>query len=123
MNLPPHVGMREPRSSIDLATALLGLLMLLAFPMRPVHQFTDHFRASEIRRSVERHTFLAQPEADPAERVARGAILPALTVPVATFSAVKPLAVFEFTSQVPLTRLLLRLKLGPSRASAQDPLV
>jgi hypothetical protein len=123
MNGPVHLGAREIRPLINVVAVLLGLLMLLAFPMRQVHQFTDHFRASEMRRSVERHTFLAQPEADPAERVAHCALVPALPVPVENQSNVKPVPAFEFTSPVPLTRLLSRLKLGRSRAGSQDPLI
>jgi hypothetical protein len=123
MKVSLHFGTRKAISLMGGVVSLIGALMMFALPMQRAHQFTDHFRTREVRRTIERHTFLAQPEADPAERVAHIAILPALPVPVETCSNVKPLAAFEITPHVPLTRLLLRLKLGPSRASAQDPLL
>lgn len=123
MNVPLHVSPRKAAELMGLTASLISVLMLLAFPVQRTHRFTDHFRTSEVRRSIERHTFVAQPEADPAERVAHCAVLPAFPVPVPTDGKVRPLAGFEYAPRVSLTRFLLRLKLGPSRASAQDPLL
>jgi hypothetical protein len=106
-----------------LVVALVGVLMMLTFPFRRPHQFANHFRADEVRGSIERHTVLAQRQAGPTERIAQCAVRPALPVEVAIPSKVNFPVHLEFASTVPLLRLLLRLKLCPSRASAQDPLI
>jgi hypothetical protein len=123
MNQSVHLGANEPGSRIARVTALVGLLMMLTFPMQPAHQFSDHFRADEARQTIERHTFLAQRPAGPTERIAQCAVRPALSVRIAIPSEVNPPPASEFTSDIPLIRLLLRLKLGPSHTSAQDPFI
>lgn len=123
MSLPLHARARQVVSRIGWLASMVVALILLAFPMQRTHQFTDHFRTSEARRSVERHTFLAQPELDPAERVAYCACLPALPVPIETSGDIKPHTSIEFAPDVPLRRILFHLKLGPSRGSGPDPLL
>jgi hypothetical protein len=118
-----HPRARQVVSRIGWLPSLVVVLTLLAFPMQRTHQFTDHFRTSEARRSVERHTFLGQPELDPAERVAYCAGLPTLPVRIEIIGDVKPRTGIEFAPPVPLQRLLSRLKLGPSRGSGPDPLL
>jgi hypothetical protein len=123
MSLPLHARARQVVSRIGCLASVVVALVLLAFPMQRTHQFTDHFRTSEARRSVERHTFLGQPELDPAERVTYCAALPVLPVPIETNGDVRPRTGIEFAPPVPLQRLLSRLKLGPSRGSGPDPLL
>jgi hypothetical protein len=118
-----HSSALKAAGLLNLAACIVSVLMLLVFPMQRVHQYTNHFRAPEIRRSTLRHTPIAQRESGPAERIAHQAVLPALLVYVDTGDVVEPAANIEFASQVPLSRLLLRLKLGPSRSGGQDPLL
>ena len=96
--------------------------MLLAFPIRSAHQFSDHFRTPEVRRSIERHTPIAHPDSRSAERTPHQALLPALLIPTDDLGAIKPAAHFDL-AEIPISRLLLRLKLGSSRSSSQDPLL
>lgn len=96
--------------------------MLLSFPANKVHRFEDHFRAPEVRRSIERHTSFAQPELTGAEQVAHADVVPTVLIPVITQDFSKPLASFQVVSATPLTRFLLRLKLGPSHSGGSDPL-
>jgi hypothetical protein len=118
-----HFVPRRIAGLLNVAACVVSVLMLLAFPMQRGHQFAAHFRSPEVRRSIERHTPIAHPEAGTAERIAHQAVLPALLVYVDTGDVVEPAANIEFASQVPLARLLLRLKLGPSRSGGQDPLL
>jgi hypothetical protein len=104
------------------AACVIAVAMLLAFPAYKSHQFENHFRSPELRRWVERHTFFAQPEITGAEQTAHADVAPPVLVPVATPDFSKPLANFAIASNPPLTRYLLRLKLGPSRSGESDPL-
>jgi hypothetical protein len=108
---------------LNLAACIVSVLMLLAFPVQRVHQYTNHFRAPQIRRSIVRHTPIAHPEAGTAERIANQAVLPALPVYIDTGDEVAPAANIEFVPQVPISHLLSRLKLGSSRSGGQDPLL
>ncbi len=110
-------------SLISAVACVVSLLMLLVFPMGPEHQFTGHFRSPEVCQSIERHTPIAQPEARTTECIAHQAALPALLMLINNGDVVEPVANIEFSPQVPLSRLLLRLKLGPSRSGGQDPLL
>ena len=108
---------------LNWGACMVSVLMLLAFPMQRVHQYTSHLRSPEVRRSIERHTPVAHSEAGTAERIAHQAVLPALLVHIDTGDVVEPAASTEFASQVPFSRLFLRLKLGSSRSGGQDPLL
>lgn len=110
-------------SLLNLAICMVGVLMLLAFPMRRVHLCTSHVRAPQVRRSIERHTFIAQHESGPSERISDQAVMPAILDSVATGEAVKPVIDFDFSAQVPIAHLLARLKLGSARSGSQDPLL
>jgi hypothetical protein len=123
MSIRFHSTTLKATTLLKLAACVVSVLMLLVFPIRKAHQFTIHFRSPEVRRSIERHTPIAQPESEPAERIAHHAVLPTLLVPIDTGDAVKPVADFERSPQVSLSRLLLRLKLGSSRSGSQDPLL
>ena len=108
---------------LNLAACLLSVMMLLAFPLQSGFRLTDHFRTPEVRGSIVRHTFIAQHESGPSERIANQAVLPALLTPSNTGNIVEPVANVERSVQVPPSRLLLRLKLGPSCSGGQDPLL
>jgi hypothetical protein len=123
MNGATHLDARKPRSWMTLAAALVGVLMTFTFPIKRPHQFTNHFRADEVRQSIARHTVLAQRRAGPTERIAQCAVRPALPVEVAIPSKVNFPAHLGFAPDILPLRLLLRLKLCRSSASAQDPLI
>jgi hypothetical protein len=110
-------------SLLHAAACVVSVLMLLAFPMQRGHQYTSHLRTPEVRRSIERHTPIAHPEAGTAERIAYQAVMPAVLEPVQTRDALKPVANFDLFPQIPISHLLARLKLGSSRSGGQDPLL
>lgn len=104
------------------ALCVLGVVMLLSFPATGVRGFQDHFRTPQVRQSIERHTFFAQPEVTGAEQVAPADLAPTAPVAIVTSVFSKPLAIFRVVPAIPLTRFLLRLKLGPARSGGSDPL-
>jgi len=113
----------QAASVLNFAACLVSVLMLLAFPMQSAFRLADHFRAPEVRRSIVRHTFIAQHQSGPVDRIARQAVLPAFPAPIDTENVTEPISNIEISSQVPLSRLLLRVKLGPSRSGGRDPLL
>lgn len=118
-----HFVTPRAASLFNLAVCIVSVLMLLTFPMQRVHQYTNHFRTPQVRRLIERHTSVAQPEAGTTERIAYQAVLPTLAETIETGDVVAPVVDIECSPQVPLSRLLLRLKQGFSRSSSQDPLL
>ncbi len=121
-----HLGgvrVAAPIHPMGCVLSLLGLLILLVVPVRLTHQFTDHVRIPDVRGSIERHIFEAQPEAGPAGRIADGAVVSTLLMPVNDEATVEPRLDFEPVSPVSLIRLLLRFKLGSARSGGQDPLL
>jgi hypothetical protein len=107
----------------QLIASLGVMLMLLTFPVGRIHQATDHFRSPEVRRSVERNVFLERTKSDASERVVPQKFKSPGLFLIDTADSVKADKEFTPTPQIPLTRLLLRLKLGPSRSSTTDPLL
>jgi hypothetical protein len=109
---------------IAVVAALLGLLAMLSSPMLKAHHFTDFYRVGESVAQIQRHIFLAQPNAGLAQLSAHAhAMLTAISIALgtaATQTAVKPLTGVELASQVPVARFLPRLKIG-SPDSDQDP--
>lgn len=106
---------------VNLAACVVSLLMLLGFPLGSAHQYNNHFREPEIRRTIERNTPIAHPEAGSCANIAPQVVLPSLLMPIDFRNVIEPGVTTEFTSPVPLSRLLLRLKLGRSRSGGQDP--
>jgi hypothetical protein len=95
---------------------MMSVLLVLVFSIRPVVLSVPHFLVPEARRSV----CIAQPEPAPTECIAHQALL--LLRSVDTRDPIEP-AVLEIPSPVPLSRLLMRLKLGSSHSSGPDPLL
>ena len=110
-------------SVLSLAACIVSVLMLLAFPVQSGHQYGSHLRTPEVRASIERHTFVAYPEAENADRIANQAVMLAVVTPIETSDAITLVASPDLFPQVPIARLLARLKLGPSRSGGQDPLL
>jgi hypothetical protein len=98
--------------------------MLMTFPAIKSHTFNDHFRTPEIRRSIVRHTQVAEAENATTESVERIGIqpspLPFLLNLETKFATPTD---FELVPQATPTRLFLRLKLRASPAGGEDPLI
>lgn len=98
--------------------------MLLTFPAIKPHNFSDHFRTPEVRRSIVRHTQVAQVEDATATSVVGIGIepdpLPLVLIVETTFT---PNNKVESAPPTLATRLFLRLKLGSSAAGGEDPLL
>jgi hypothetical protein len=104
------------------AACLVVVAMLLAFPANNIHRFENHFRLPRVRRSIEKNTPFAQPELTGAEQIANADVAPTVLIAIATAVFSDPPARFQIVSEIPITRFLLRPKLGPSRSGESDPL-
>ncbi len=100
-----------------------SVLMLLTFPARSAHQYTSHLRTPEVGQSIERHTSIARTNIVPAECVTHRTILPTLFVSVDDGDTRETTANSEIPPSIPISHLLLRMKLGSSRSGSQDPLL
>jgi hypothetical protein len=107
--------------------SVIGIAMLLSFPMNRAHQFQVHFRTPKVRREIERNTFMAQPEVTGGERVVHAnhadakvppSVMAALVAPV----LFKPVSDSPIVSEILPTRFLLRFKLPPKPSGGSDPL-
>jgi hypothetical protein len=123
MTIRFHLTTLKAARLFSLGICLLSVLTLLTFPMQSAHQFTDHFRTPEVRRSIERHTPIAQPESEAAERIPHQPVLPTRIIPIDDGVVITAVANFGLSSQVPLSRLLSRVKLGSRSSRAPDPLL
>lgn len=107
----------------ELSISVVSIAMLLSFPANASHNFGEHFRTNEVRRSIVRHAFVAGPEADGAQTIAHIDAQPTIPMPVIIENDPKPLDVYELSSGFSLVRLIQRVKLGPSRSGGPDPLL
>ncbi len=101
---------------------LVGLLMLLAFPLQRIHSSSSHFRTPEVRRSVLRHTTLERtPQSSTTEEAYEQRADFARLVEDCDESepAFKSFPILT----VSVWLFLTRLKLGPSHDGGQDPLL
>jgi len=116
---------RHGNKTIQLVLCLLSLLMLVTLPIQRSHEFRIHFRSERVRRTLEHHSELAQSAPGVVDRVVQEAWRPAGSWWVEPEPAVVAFITNEFTDRVPvpISRLLSRLKLGPSSSGGQDPLV
>jgi hypothetical protein len=107
-------------AALHLAACVVGIAMLLSFPATRAHNFATHFRTPEVRRSVERNTFIAHGESSSPERIACSELLPTFFTPTETDRRITSPDNFALPSQVPLSRLLHRRKLNPARSNGPD---
>jgi len=107
----------------ELSISIIGIAMLLSFPANASHNFGEHFRTNEVRRSIVRHAFVAGPEADGAQTIAHIDAQPTIPMSVIIESDPKPLDSFELSSEFSFVRLIQRFKLGPSSSGGPDPLL
>jgi hypothetical protein len=115
--------MRALAVGLELSISVVGIVMLLSFPVNSSHNFAEHFRTNEVRRSIVRHAFVAGPEADGAQAIAHIDAEPTIPMPAIIETAAKPLDVFELSSVVSFVRLIQRFKLGRSSSGGSDPLL
>jgi hypothetical protein len=108
---------------LNIAACIVSVAMLLSFPATRFHNFPTHFRNPEVRRATERHTGVAPRTEKTPDAVAQSDLLPRFFAPVETAGKIVPADNFEAVSEVPLSRLLHRLKLNPCGSSGQDPLL
>jgi hypothetical protein len=112
----------EMSAAVRAVLSVIAVAMLLSFPANQAHRFEVHFCAPEIRRAIERNTFLAQPEITGAEHIAHAkvarSVLLVLVAPV--FS--KALASVRMVLELPPTRFLLRVKRNLTGSGGSDPL-
>jgi hypothetical protein len=113
--------------AIRVALSLIGIAMLLSFPMNSAHQFEVHFRTPEVLRAIKRNTFVAPPEVTGGERVAQAnhadakippSVVAALVAPV----FFKPVSNSPIVAEILPTRFLLRFKPVPKPSGGSDPL-
>ena len=107
--------------------SVIGVAMLLSFPMNRAHQFQIHFRTPEVRRAITRNTLVAQPEVTGGERVEHAnytdakippSVMAALVAPV----LFRPVSGSPIVSEILPTRFLLRFKPAPKPSGGFDPL-
>jgi hypothetical protein len=118
-----HTVLRQISNIARVTFCVSVALMLVMLPVPRVHQAADHFRSPEIRRSIERNVFLERTKNDFSERISTNYLEPTSLLRTETEDSVKLIVGFAPTPQVPITRLLLRLKLGSSVSGTPDPLL
>ncbi len=114
-------------SRISTALWLCIGLMLIIFPAQRAHVVTEHVRAPEVRRAIERNVVLEQTKNDVTERIATSNVQP-LGLVTDEDSSVRPrfTQACEAGSSIParsVSYLLHRLKLGRSSPNTPDPLI
>jgi hypothetical protein len=106
------------------ALCLVSALILLLFPAKiKLHDLNDHFRAPNACNEILRYTFVETVEAVGVAQVVKINMWPRHLFVVDMELKTLPRPYAEPVHPVPYTRLLLRLKLGPSPSSGQDPLI
>ena len=123
MTINYHTTTFRVAKLFNLVACMVSVLTFLTLPLQSAHRFTDHLRPPEVRRSIERHTPIAQPESETAQRIPRQAMLPTGVIPVDAAEVITPVSNIELSSEPPLSRLLSRLKLGTRSPSTPDPLL
>ena len=89
------------------------------------HQFNSHYRTPQVRRSIERHTFVAQPESDAASYIVSADKRPIAeppALPIQAWRQRQPVDA-DSTALEPLRYLLGRLKLCTRGTDASGPLL
>ena len=100
---------------------LAAAFMLLTLPLSPAHQPTNHFRAPQLRSFVQRHSVLEETRSDVSDRLALEQRQPSPILTVEEQTAAIPSGEFHSTPEVPISLLLLRLKLGPASSGGLEP--
>lgn len=108
----------------SMTACVLSLAMLLLFPASSARRFDPHFRNPRVRRSIERHTFVAASSHNLEESASQPAILPKFFAPVEVPAiGLVGDCYLDSSREVEPFRRCSRLKLGPSRSNRPDPLI
>jgi|SRR5580698_862587 hypothetical protein len=108
----------------SIVACVLSVAMLLSFPAGNAHRFNPHFRSPEVRRTAERHTSIASPSHVTDESALQPRVMPTFFAPMqSSATALGRDRGFASPAEVPVLRLLNRLKLCTSGSSGQDPLL
>ena len=124
MEVSSHNLAREsqPRRIILMFACFCSLIILFTVPIEEVHHFAAHFRTGEVRRSLERHTAHASDDAPPSDPRPRREIVSApIIMPILCADTAHAYTLTAFT-EIPITRLLSRLKVGSHSDSDHDSL-
>jgi hypothetical protein len=115
---------KSAASVVRVVACLISVALLLTFPLVKAHTFNDHFRSPEIRRSIVRHTQVAEADDATAESVQRINIQPTALFQLLDLNQESAKVInVEFVPQAVPTQLFLRLKLGNSPGGGEDPLI
>ena len=87
-----------------------------------VQHFGHSFRTVEFRHSIVRHTFIANPREDGADKAKQIHTARIIPVGIAMPVNVSSTRLIEPAVSVPTILILHRFKLGPSRSGGSDPL-
>lgn len=99
------------------------VVVLVTLPRQRFDHFECPLVSHQLRSSVERHTFLERTTADTAEGAASRAPVRHVFDIVNLFERREAHKLFELILPIPLTLLLLRLKLGSAAGGSPDPLL
>jgi hypothetical protein len=119
---------RARANALTFFVCFLSLLVLIMSPIQRAHQFGAHYRTSEIRRDFGRHAYVAHSESNPSSNIVPDGTrppFPAWIKPVVVTLDQKRSAIRSADQAeviVPLSCLLVRLKLGSPSSGNQDPL-
>ena len=120
MSRVQHLCCRQAGRLLFVAASLLSLLMLVSLAYHRNHDFLAHFACRDVRRSVERHTFIEQSKGNAAEhKTPRQQLL--RFVDLETERSLQPLAGIESLPPVRIPILFSRLKISPTRSSPEAP--
>jgi hypothetical protein len=114
-------------NALTFFVCFLSLLVLIMSPIQRAHQFGAHYRTSEIRRDFGRHAYVAHSESNPSSNIVPDGARPPfpawikpIVVTLDQRAAIRSAGRAEVI--VPLSCLLVRLKLGSPSSGNQDPL-
>lgn len=113
--------LRSMAATVGVTISWLSVLALLTIPVLNVHRIACHFRPAQASRSVGRHVFLDQAsessvDETPVEEHRPG---PPLLTDISNLT--EPSNSINIAPLPSISRLLLRLKVGLSGRSTQDP--
>lgn len=112
----------EAIAPVRTALWLIGMLMVIAFPLQRSHSSLSHFRTHEVRRSVLRHTPLQRThQSGTPEEAFKGPV--EFVSPAETHNESQLVFTNPAIPDIPVNVFLTRLKLGHSHESGPDPLL
>jgi len=105
------------------AFSALCVISLLLAPFVRAHDFSEHLRVNEARRETIRNTSIETASVHDAEQLAQKVPAPNPILRAVPQILPEPVSYTEPAPPVQINRLLMRYKLGNSRAGDPDPLL